>query len=655
MKIKQTAYSNIIAVVFNLLLVYIAYMITRGAYILENWSLFSPTWDELNKADLWRGGLRFDTSAILYTNALWIILMLLPLHTKERRWYHTMCKVLFVIVNMIALSANLADAVYSQYTGRRTTWSFFSEFSNEDNLGSIFFVEVWHHWYLVLLGIALLAALLKFYFRPDGHVRKPLWHYYTLQTVALLMAVPLSIGGMRGGFTTAIRPITISNANQYVNTPTEAAIVLNTPFSMIRTAGKKPFADPHYMEDSEMLNLYTSLHDGSADTTMHHKNVIILIVESFGREYIGFYNRTLDSGTYHGFTPFIDSLLEHSLTWQYTFANGRKSIDGMPSILSSIPMFVEPFFLTTASLNDVGGLAQCLNDEGYTTAFFHGAENGSMGFQAFARTTGFQNYMGRTEFDADSRFGGEADFDGTWAIWDEPFLQYYALSMSDMPEPFMTAVFTASSHHPFVIPPKYRDTFPEEPPLPMYKCIRYTDHALRQFFKTASEQPWYTNTLFVLTSDHTNQTAHDIYRTPLGLYAAPILIFDPSGELPRGTYAGVAQQIDIMPTLLSLLGYDKSYIAFGKDLLAKDVVPWAVNYNSGIYQYVNGEYVLLFDGQHPTALYNYVSDTLMQQNLINIESDREAEMTLQLKAIIQNYMQRMTQNQLVVKNTTTVQ
>ena len=95
----------------------------------------------------------------------------------------------------------------------------------------------------------------------------------------------------------------------------------------------------------------------------------------------------------------------------------------MPSILSSIPMFVEPFFLTPASMNHVSGIARLLADEGYETAFFHGAQRGSMGFQAFANATGFKDYYGREDFDADSRFGNDDDFDGTWAIWDEPFLR----------------------------------------------------------------------------------------------------------------------------------------------------------------------------------------------------------------------------------------
>ena len=374
---------------------------------------------------------------------------------------------------------------------------------------------------------------------------------------------------------------------------------------------------------------------------MNNKNVVILIVESFGREYIGFYNRDLDGGKYKGYTPFTDSLLEHSLTWQHTFANGRTSIDGMPAVLASIPTFVEPFFFTSYSLNRVSGIPGELAKVGYTSAFFHGADNGSMGFQAAARAMGFDAYYGRNEYDADPRFGGEKDFDGTWAIWDEPFLQYFATKMGEMQEPFVTAVFTASSHHPFVIPEQYRNVFPEEQ-LVMHKCIRYVDQSLRKFFETASKQEWYNNTIFVITSDHTNMSNYNIYRTPIGVFSGPIFIFDPSGQLPTGIRQGIAQQIDIMPTVLGLVGYDRSYIAFGNDLLNRNDNGWTVNYTGGIYQFLTNDTLIQFNGTDVTGTYCLTDDPMMTQPQLAPPQRSVAK----LKAIIQQYMQRMINDKL---------
>ena len=616
-------YSQTLAVLWNVLLVYVVYMIGRLAYYVENLQYFNFSFDTI------RGGLLFDTSAIVYTNALWIVLMLLPWRMDKP------CKWLFMTVNGLALAMNLADSVYFQYTMRRTTSTVFSEFSNEGNLGSIFGTEFLNHWYLVLLFAIIMFALWRLYAIPQRHHKANL--------ASFLIAIPLCIAGARGGFTAAVRPITLSNANQYAQRPTDAALILNTPFALLRTIDINEFTIPDYFDsEAEMAAIYTPIHNVSnADSTnFSKKNVVVLIIESFGREYIGALNRDLDGGRYKGYTPCVDSLIAHSITFRYSFCNGRKSIDGMPSILSSIPMFIEPFFLTPASMNDYTGLAGILAEEGYQTAFFHGAQNGSMGFEAFAKKTGFQRYFGRTEYEAAR---GTSDFDGTWAIWDEPFFQYYAEEMSKMKQPFMTALFSASSHHPFAIPDKYKQQFPEEH-LPIQKCIRYTDMALGKFFATARKQPWFQNTIFVLTSDHTNQSDHAEYQSDLGGFCSPIIIYDPSH--PEGRIEDkVAQQIDILPTVLGMLGYPKPYFGFGIDVLNTPAdKTWAVNYLNGIYQYVHYGYVLQFDGTNTKGIYK-LDDRIMQHNLIG-KVPQQSQMESELKAIIQQYMMRMTQNRL---------
>ena len=656
MKIRRNILSAPLCFLLNMVLAYVVYEICRLVFLAVNWGMFSDTMTWSAFGEMLHGGWYFDTSAILYTNSLYALLMLFPIHYKERAWYQKMAKWVFLVCNGICIVANLADCVYFKYTTRRTTATVFSEFKNENNLGSIFGVEVINHWYLVLIGIALMVGLWYAYRMPKGEAPsetsrpyrlKPMLKYYCMHLLCLAVFVPFCVAGMRGGFTTAVRPITISNANQYVDRPLEAAIVLNTPFSIIRTIDKPAFVVPGYYTDKQLDAIYSPIHTPSDSLVKRRKNVVVIIIESFGREYIGGFNKWLEGGKYKGYTPFTDSLMQHSATYLYSYCNGRKSIDGMPSILSSIPMFVEPFFLTPASMNNVSGLAGELKHEGYYSAFFHGAENGSMGFQAFARTTGFNDYFGRTEYNADKRFGGDKDFDGTWAIWDEPFMQFYATKMGEMKEPFMTALFTASSHHPYVIPEEYKKVFPEEG-IVIHKCIRYTDNALRKFFAKAKTMPWYKNTLFVITSDHTNLSDHEYYQTDLGGFCSPIIFFDPSGEFKPGMRDAIAQQIDIMPTVLSYLGYDRKYVGFGIDLLttpAKDT--WAVNYLNGIYQYVKGDYLLQWDGQKTKALYRFRTDLLLKQNVADKEPKVREAMEREVKAVIQSYMERMTRNELV--------
>lgn len=667
MKIKAFPFSNILAVLINLVLVYLLYMVTRVAFVLENWHTFSVGWDQLSMGELLAGSLRFDSSAILYTNWLWIILMLLPIHTKERPWWHTMCKWIFVVVNSLGLCINLVDAVYSQFTGRRTTATFFAEFSNEGNLGGIFFTELIGHWYLLLLGLALIAALWFLYVKPDNtplnqpaaqSTSHPKLKYYLATSLALLVAIPFSIFAMRGGFTRVTRPITISNANQYVHSPQQTSIVLNTPFSIIRTIGKRPFKDPKYMPEEQLAAIYSPIHIPSeADTVpmvSGRKNVMVIILESFTREYFGYYNQSFKQSypDFVSYTPFLDSLLCHSLTFEHTFANGRKSIDAMPSSLASVPFFIEPFILTTSSLNEISGLADCLGQKGYHSAFFHGAPNSSMGFQAFARSSGFEKCLGMSEYCDDPRTGGRNDFDGYWAIWDEDFLQFTATAITErLEEPFMVGFFSATSHHPFSIPARYENIYTGGP-LPIHRTIQYCDNALRKFFATASKQPWFKNTIFVLTADHTSQRLYDESNSSVGVFSIPIAFYDPSGELPTGMLPGVMQQIDIMPSVLRILGYDKPFSAFGKNVFDANEKPWAVNFSNDIYQYIEGDYTLLFDGVQPTGLYNYVLDPLQKKNLLDEkqQAERVDKMLTRLKALVQTYMIRMTTNHLVIRD-----
>ena len=635
------------ATLYNLLMVYVVYFIARIAYLLENWSYFSPNLSFGHIMEMLAGGLVFDTSAILVTNIPYIVMMLFPLHQKETKIYQQVSKGVFLFINGLALAVNLCDAVYFRFTMRRTTTTIFSEFSNEGNLGGIFLTETLRHWYLVLLFVFIVWLMYRLYCTAGLQRRELVWWRYDVATLLSLAAfAPFVVAGIRGGFTTAVRPITISNANQYVDRPVEAALVLNTPFSLYRTIGKAVFVVPDYYQDEkEMTSVYVPIHVPNDTIPMTKKNVVVLIVESFGREYIGALNKNLENGQYKGYTPNVDSLISKSITFTRSFCNGRKSIDGMPSILSSIPMFVEPFFLTPSSMNHVSGIASLLAGEGYETAFFHGAQRGSMGFMAFARSTGFQQYYGREDYDEDKRFGGDDDFDGMWAIWDEPFLQYYATKMSEMKEPFMTAVFTASSHHPYEIPKKYKDVYPEEGII-MHKCIRYTDMAIGKFFETASKQPWFNNTIFVMTSDHTNMSDHDYYQTDLGGFCSPIIIYEPGNPNCQPEMQDkIAQQIDILPTVMGMLHYPKPYFGFGIDVLntsAEDT--WAVNYLNGIYQYVKHGHVLQFDGQQTKAVYA-LTDSLMQHD-VKGKVPQQQQMERELKAIIQQYMERMTQDRL---------
>ena len=628
----------------NLLLVMVLYTISRLFFFWVNVDLY-PNVSVSHLLEMLAGGLRFDLTALLYLNSLYLLFVLLPLPSTIRNHhnYISTAKWAFWVPNILGFIVNCMDIVYVRFTDRRTTCTVFTEFQNDGNLVSIIWQSMWQYWYVTLFGIALLTLLILCT-RKQWLVAIPrkTWVYYTAEIVLMLATIYFIVIGIRGGFGKYTRPITISNAMQYTNTPQETAILLNTPFSLMKSLENTMYIHPHYFNDEEIEELFSPIHTDEIEENgrLGQVNVVVLILESFSKEYIGFYNQHIDG--YNGFTPFLDSLLAQSVTYTHSFASGRKSIDAMPSVLSSIPMLIEPYIVTPYSTNAVSSLAACLKEEGYATAFFHGAPNGSMGFQAYARSAGFEQYLGMDEYD-----GIEA-FDGTWAIWDEEFLQYYARSMNQMKQPFMTAIFTASSHHPFRVPKQYEGVFPRGTQ-PIHQCVGYTDYSLREFFAYAKQQDWYENTLFVLTADHTNQVSLPEYATAKGIFEVPIAFYSPRWNQGNLQIQGAVSQTDIMPSVLAYLGYSKPFFAFGEDILTQEKKhPYAVCYNHPVYQLLSDSLLLQFDGKEVCAVYNHQNDPMLQYNIA--EQTNTQEMETFLRAYIQQYIYRLTTNQLTIGN-----
>jgi phosphoglycerol transferase MdoB-like AlkP superfamily enzyme len=593
--------------------------------------------------DLLKGGFQFDISALAYTNALYLFLQIIPFRFRYNKAYQNTAKWIFVGINSIAIIVNCIDAVYFRFTNRRTTNTVFMEFQNENNILQIVIHGIFEYWYVSLFAIILIFLIYKLYCFPEIVEKRKLSLksnilFYSIHTLLMWGFIAATVIGMRGGAEVGSRPITLSNANKYVNKGDETAIVLNTPFCIIRTLDKQTYVNPQYFDNEEkMAAIYSPVHYPYPHQEFKPLNVVIIILESFGKEYSGFFNKRLDNGTYKGYTPFLDSLYAEGLTFTYSYSNGRKSIDAMPSILSSIPMFIEPFIITPYSTNNVSGIADILKRKGYYSAFFHGAPNASMGFQAYAKSAGFDDYFGLNEY-------GNKNLDGMWAVWDEEFLQFYAKKMGELKQPFVTSVFTATSHHPFRIPQRYEGKFPEGTQ-PIHKCVGYTDYALRQFFKRMSQYEWYNNTLFVLTADHTNQTSHKEYYTDINGYSVPILFYHPGSDL-KGLDTLPVQQIDIMPCILGYLNYDNFYFAYGQDIFNIDREDkFVVNYNNRLYQFIQNDYFLQFDGQEIKSVYNYKSDIFLQNNLAGTVAEQH-EMEIKLKAIIQQYIVRMIENRL---------
>jgi arylsulfatase A-like enzyme len=564
-------------------LILLLFFLTRMGFYAYNQYLF-PEISTASWLEILRGGLRFDLAALFYLNGPYLLLALLPLPFVFSKGWQLFLKVLFMVTNGAGFLAQLFDFVFFRTTLRRTDFTFFREFSNETNLGPIVLRAVTEHPFVVLLWLILMGLLWFGYgrisYKPSKEPSRPALtvRFFATRLLVWCLTAGLAVIAIRGGMDRTTRPITLSNATAYVRDPIQTGLVLNTPFCIIRTVGKPSLERLNYFPSEEELErIYTPIHrkkegedrmgpDSAEDV---EKNVVILILESFSKEYIG----SLNEGTGPSYTPFLDSLMMHSFSCTKAYANGRKSVDAIPSILGSIPSLEQSFALTPYALNKVEGLGNALKKRGYATAFFHGAPNGSMGLDGMARHFGFDAYYGMNEF------GDKAFYDGYWGIWDEPFLQFFAATLDSFPEPFAAALFTLSSHHPFVIPKEYKGKFPEGTD-PVHPCIGYADYAIQRFFERVAKSSWYEHTLFVLVADHgIFSRTNPQYQSATESMAIPLLYYDPSGTLiPKGErFEHTTQQIDIMPTVLEWLDYPHSYFAFGRNIRDTSTIPFVAN------------------------------------------------------------------------------
>lgn len=644
-------------VIWRIILAYLIYMLCRLVFILFNYALLEP----VSVSQFFRilgGGLMFDTSAIMYTNILYLFLSFLPLPAIKSDRVQKFLKGLYVTINFTAAAINLADTVYFRFTLRRTSTTFFTEFTGDVRFFRIFSESLLLYWYIFLIGIILLFVL----FYLSGNTRNidknsfAARNFYVTQVLALLVTAPLFIIGVRGGTSGAMRPITIGNAGDYTDRAIHTAAVLNTPFSLIRTIGKAEYVyKDYYPSYADMEGVFTPIRNRGGekplninnviryDSTAAGKNIVILMLESFGAENMSFMNENLDKC----YTPFLDSLRKEGLFCTDAFANGRKSVDAIPSIYASIPSLISSYAVTPYSTDYTFGLPKILDSLGYYTAFFHGAPNTSMGIRAIARLCGIEHYYGKDEFNDNSKF------DGSWGIWDEYFLPYVADMLDTLPQPFMAGIFTLSSHHPFKIPAEWEERLPESQ-VPLQKTIAYADAAVKAFFEKIRDTEWFGNTIFVITPDHS--TLWGIYpefTTTIGNTRIPIIYYAP-GFIEPGEYNSVTQQLDIMPTLLGMIGYDKPYFAFGRDLNSDTLhKPFAVNYTQGQYQLVYNDTLLFRNDSDLTAVYDLQSDPLLKNNLLTgmaADSLRDgSSLKAQdefFKAFIQQYINRLIDNKL---------
>jgi phosphoglycerol transferase MdoB-like AlkP superfamily enzyme len=602
------------------------YFLSRVLFVVFNSNLF-PITDFNQVLIVFFAGLRFDLAAIFITNSAFILASLIPLKNFYSKGYQWFLALLYLPLNIVAISANLSDIIYIRFTLKRTTLDFLDMFADDGGLFKLLPQFLMDFWYIFVIGLIFIWSLFFIFFKKSINIT-PFQHskFYIKEALIGLFVIGISIIGIRGGM--QLRPIGIMTASKYVG-PDMAPALLNTPFTLIKSAGKQKLTEYHFFEKEELEKIYFPIHKAS-QKKFRKLNVVVIIMESLSKEHIGFLNQ--DIPNYQGFTPFLDSLFQHGLICTQAYANGKRSIEGIPAVTAGFPTMMENSLNSSIySSNKLTSIASLLKKKNYQTAFFHGGNNGTMGFDQFTKSIGYDRYYGRDEY------GNDNDFDGKWGIFDEPYFQYFGKTLGTFKQPFMATIFSLSSHHPYTIPKQHIGQFPKGK-LPIQECIAYSDFALQKFFDYAKKQDWYSNTLFVITADHCSEVAMESYNTDWGKYAIPVFYYMPSDSL-QGVNERTTQQLDILPSVMNYLNYDKEYFALGESVFDSTTLGFSISYLNYNYQIIHGDQIIKTDLKT-----NYSYERFPSGNSLKEEQPKSLENFL--KAVVQTYNLRMIGNKM---------
>ncbi|GAB2695838.1 sulfatase [Hymenobacter frigidus] len=614
-----------------------AYTLLRLGFYLFNFATFRAI-DTATVLLAFGHGLRFDVSALLWLNLPLVLLSLLvPVTTRRgQQWL----RALFVALNVSGLLLNVIDWEYFKFIGRRLSneWNTIGDdiARQAGQIGT-------HYWYLAvpLLGLIYLLWRLCPMPRPaeltSGLARRP-WLQRGLEFV---VAVGLVVLGLRGGW--QLKPLRTGTA--FEQQPAVLGhLALNSTFTVLKSFDEVPVERASYFAANVALRPVlgqVSLPVRPAPAAP--ANVVLLLLESFSSEYTG-----VENGGQGGYTPFFDSLAVTSgaRLLRENYANGRRSIEALPAVFAGLPSLMdEPFITSSFQTAELHGLGEILGRHGYATAMYHGGTNGTMGFDMFSGIAGMQHYYGLNEYPGGA---SSPDYDGHWGISDEPYLQYFNRQLSATRQPFLATLFTLSAHDPFTVPVKYKGRFPAGTQ-PIHPTIAYADLALREFFRAARKQPWYANTLFILTADHTSQTDRPNYQNPLGYHKTPLLFFSPGPALPPANPRRITQQADVPASVLDVLRLrqeHKALLPFGASVFDSASTGRAIFRDGESYYLVHADFVTELTNNNKVNLYPYQTHFIPTQPLANPDPALVKKYGDELRANVQFYVNGLLDNRL---------
>lgn len=554
-----------ISLIFNELL--------RLTFFIYHYNHFSQS----NIADILLAflyGIRFDLPVIILSSGWLFLLLSLPILPLQIQRWHKAANFLFLITLLPAIALNLIDIAHFGFSSKRLTYELTGMVRDIMNF---WWKGVQDYWPLSVIAAVFMYSFYWLLQKSSAKLLQnaPLYRYKRFTWLIPSILFCLFVIGVRGGI--QIKPLRPAMAF-FAENRAIGYLTLNTPYSIASSFSSEKEQLLAIIPEKEAIKQTRKLCKNKFDNDFESEeysflrttnfvepekklNVVIIILESFTGDFVGCLN---GSRLEHSFTPNFDTLAQKGLLFTHFYANATRSMEAVPAILNGQPHVMQHSIIASeVETAPVMGLGRILQKRGYHTSFFHGAQNGSMGFDSYARISGIKHYIGLSQYPAKYR---TRDYDGTWGIYDEPFFLFWSEYLNKIQQPFFSVLFTLSNHHPYKLPDTGYEFIQQKNIHQQYKTLMYSDLSLGKFFQSFSKTPAFENTIFVITADHCfseewvqDRRLPDFNHIPLLLYA------------PKHIKPGIANNVGchaaILPTIIELLRLKTEHSSIAPSLL----------------------------------------------------------------------------------------
>lgn len=518
--------------------------------------------EELLKSFLY--GVRFDLNiSVIFLSPI-LLISILPFSIIGTLRFQKLLSYLSLIVFIVFSIISLIDLAYFGEVYRHLGREIF--LVNKD-IGFLFDVAFKSRLLYTILGFLILGMIILSYVI---FIIYPLKKSVNLNSGSIFSRSLLGVAflifcfWLARGMIIQGRPISYADAFENATSSSQANLVLNSPFVVWKQLRKQEKLGPINLLTDKEKDQFSFKDDTflfQSNEKENYKNIVFILLESWSYKYIdGLAHRN------YNVTPFIDSLIEKSMVWDNYYAAGKRSIIGIQAVLSSVPALNNhPVLGFGLELNKISRIGKILNDHQYRTIMMQTSNRRSFNVNSIANVLGFQEYYGKEDVPIIKKYPQEPPHFG----WDYDSLQFLLNKLNETPKskPFFAFLFTGSTHEPFADAGEEFHIYPHNQSNEngFLNTLRYSDWSLEQFMKASEKQPWYNNTIFIFTADHTlNSLPSENLKEQFHI---PLIVYSPDGSLSAKRESQFASQYDLFPTILDLLGIDTPISTFGQSLL----------------------------------------------------------------------------------------